>query len=295
MAATGVLALLLISIISSLFIFISPSILDKLHCNIHGSVLTVKLRADQQLKLYNIRLEVGSITTFGARLKLSIVARRGFCFTRLPTSKWNKHGYISLAIPGHDPPINITIYTDIATNPGPNSITTSDQEINLHCNTDANSSNSPRLYYSSSQLKSLRKSSNLPSSPTIDLLKKLKLFRFRGKRAGKKRITILSSSKKLNDHANLLWPESAYCSTNNSLCSRQLFASSASIHQQPTVIANSCKQTKGRNLKNLRIIKPSETYIKYSYTRFALWNARSIIKNSTFIYDLMITKKIDML
>lgn len=30
-----------------------------------------------------------------------------------------KHGQTSLLIPGHDPPLDITIYSDIAINPGP--------------------------------------------------------------------------------------------------------------------------------------------------------------------------------
>ena len=37
----------------------------------------------------------------------------------LPLCKWRKHGPISLVIPGHDPPLEITIFTDIAKNPGP--------------------------------------------------------------------------------------------------------------------------------------------------------------------------------
>ena len=30
-----------------------------------------------------------------------------------------KHGFVSLVIPGHDPPLDITVYVDISTNPGP--------------------------------------------------------------------------------------------------------------------------------------------------------------------------------
>ena len=33
--------------------------------------------------------------------------------------KHTKHGFVSLVIPGHDPPLDIKVYVDISTNPGP--------------------------------------------------------------------------------------------------------------------------------------------------------------------------------
>lgn len=42
------------------------------------------------------------------------------CFiSRLAVSNWSKHGFTSLVVPGHIPLVNITIFVDIATNPGP--------------------------------------------------------------------------------------------------------------------------------------------------------------------------------
>ena len=47
------------------------------------------------------------------------LSRRYRNSTSLPLRKWAKHGQISLVIPGHDPPQEITIFMDIAKNPGP--------------------------------------------------------------------------------------------------------------------------------------------------------------------------------
>ena len=43
----------------------------------------------------------------------------GFCRTRVPVSKWTKHGYVSLMVPGFDPPMEITVCKDVLKNPGP--------------------------------------------------------------------------------------------------------------------------------------------------------------------------------
>ena len=39
--------------------------------------------------------------------------------SRVGFSKWSKHGLTTLLVAGHDPPIDITIYSDVPTNPGP--------------------------------------------------------------------------------------------------------------------------------------------------------------------------------
>ncbi len=38
---------------------------------------------------------------------------------RTPSANWGKHGYTCLAVPGHDPPIDLTIFNDVSQNPGP--------------------------------------------------------------------------------------------------------------------------------------------------------------------------------
>ena len=44
---------------------------------------------------------------------------QGFCPTRRPLTIWSKHGTTCFAIPGHDPPLDITVFMDISENPGP--------------------------------------------------------------------------------------------------------------------------------------------------------------------------------
>ena len=49
----------------------------------------------------------------------STLTKSGYFKIKRPVLKWTKHGQTSLLIPGHDPPLDITIYLDIAINPGP--------------------------------------------------------------------------------------------------------------------------------------------------------------------------------
>ena len=42
----------------------------------------------------------------------------GFCPTRKPLTKWSKHGQTCFVIPGHDPPLDITVFMDVLTNNG---------------------------------------------------------------------------------------------------------------------------------------------------------------------------------
>ena len=58
------------------------------------------------------------------RASIVFVAKR-FGFHRanwIPLVSWAKHGCTSLLIPGHDPPLNITIFGDISINPGPETL-----------------------------------------------------------------------------------------------------------------------------------------------------------------------------
>ena len=47
------------------------------------------------------------------------LARSGFTGCKTAITKWSKHGIINLLIPGHDPPVDLTIYVDIYRKPGP--------------------------------------------------------------------------------------------------------------------------------------------------------------------------------
>ena len=43
----------------------------------------------------------------------------GFHKLRIAATRWGKHGNTTLAIPGHNPPVEITIFNDVEINPGP--------------------------------------------------------------------------------------------------------------------------------------------------------------------------------
>ena len=58
----------------------------------------------------------GLATNDTTRLRL---CASGFCSTKTAATKWLKHGHICMAIPDHDPPIDITVFMDVSQNPGP--------------------------------------------------------------------------------------------------------------------------------------------------------------------------------
>ena len=53
------------------------------------------------------------IIQLGSLIRISL-AKHGFRRFRVGFSKWSKHGQTTLVVAGHDPPIDITIYSDIA-------------------------------------------------------------------------------------------------------------------------------------------------------------------------------------
>ena len=106
--------------------------------------------------------------------------------------QWGKSGNTTLAIPGHDPPFEITIFNDVALNPGPvtsllngNQVRAGHRVMAEHC-----AENVLRLQpqaYSRQQLMDLRWHCCFPSSTTITLLKQCGIFKFRGRRGGRNR------------------------------------------------------------------------------------------------------------
>ena len=115
----------------------------------------------------------------------------------LPLCKWSKHGPISLVIPGHDPPLEITIFMDIAKNPGP--------IFNLLTHRSCEDRSAPDLHilpkqtitYSRSQLFAIRRlGRGAPSHRVLHSLKMCSLLRFRGSRGGKRRIPVRISARR---------------------------------------------------------------------------------------------------
>ena len=104
--------------------------------------------------------------------------------------RWGKRGNTTLAVPGHDPPFEITIFNDIALNPGPatsveNRVQPGNQVIIEH--RSENLLRAPILTYSRQQLMDLRRQHCLPSLTAITLLKQCGIFKFRGPRGGRYR------------------------------------------------------------------------------------------------------------
>ena len=107
---------------------------------------------------------------------------------------------IILAIAGHDPPTDLTVFVDVAINPGPcptavessfqvQSFASSSQihaDRNLH-NLEASEVQKPLIQYTSEQLYGLR-SNNRPTDMTLfGKPKDFGIYRYRGKRAGRYR------------------------------------------------------------------------------------------------------------
>ena len=61
----------------------------------------------------------GFLDLFVQQMVRRVNLTRRYRNSTLPLCKWTKHGRIALVIPGHEPPLDITIFMDIAKNPGP--------------------------------------------------------------------------------------------------------------------------------------------------------------------------------
>ena len=58
------------------------------------------------------------VVKLGGKFRLDLRSESYFK-SSLPVTKWTKHGSTSLHIPGHDPPLDITVFSDVSRNPGP--------------------------------------------------------------------------------------------------------------------------------------------------------------------------------
>ena len=126
--------------------------------------------------------------------------------------KYSKHDDVSLLIPGHNPPTDIAIFKDILKNPGPSQSNRSNFRLNFGGNIESPNqhiNDSPTITYSRSQLLSIRTtpSARCKISPTAySQLKMNGLFRFRGKRAGRKKTH--NRDPRIVIQSALLFPES---------------------------------------------------------------------------------------
>ena len=106
---------------------------------------------------------------------------------RLPLCKWGKHVPISLVIPGHDPPLERTIFMDI--NPGPVFKFSTQRSCEDRSASDLHILPKKTITYSRSQLFAIRRlGCSVRSHLVLHSLKKCALLRFRGSRGGTRRI-----------------------------------------------------------------------------------------------------------
>ena len=127
------------------------------------------------------------------------LARSGFTGCKTAITKWSKHGIINLLIPGHDPPVDITIYVDICRNPGP---VLSGLDLNIPQGQSQNGGKFIRTAvvdkttYNRSKLLDIRSlSTTQANSHLLSTLKHLGLFRYRGSRGGKRIIPVIISHR----------------------------------------------------------------------------------------------------
>ncbi|CAB3999425.1 Hypothetical predicted protein, partial [Paramuricea clavata] len=113
--------------------------------------------------------------------------------------KWSKHGIINLLTPGHDPPVDITIYVDICRNPGP---VHSGLESNIsqgqsqNCGTFIQTAVVDKITYNRSKLLDIRRQCiTRANHHLLSTLKDLGLLRYRGSRGGKRKISVIISPR----------------------------------------------------------------------------------------------------
>ena len=130
----------------------------------------------------------------------------GVFASNIPATKWTKHGQTALLVPGHDPPIDIKIYMDVHPQPGPtNGENTAIIPIGRLTKTTSSMQipATGKMHYSRSELLAIRRQPSvmLPRERTqlFSTLKDFGLFRYRGKRGGKRKIPTISKYRPTND------------------------------------------------------------------------------------------------
>ena len=112
-------------------------------------------------------------------------------YHKLPVAaiQWGKRGNTTLAVPGHDQPFEITIFKDVALNPGPTTNVENRFQFGHQVMIEHRSENLLRapILTNSRQLMNLGRQRCFRSSTAITLLKQCGIFKFRGRRGGRYR------------------------------------------------------------------------------------------------------------
>ena len=117
-----------------------------------------------------------------------------------PISTWTKHGYLAITPREHSICLDICICMDVESNPGPRN----ENNASAVWNSGVICTKKYIIKYARRDLFKFRSIAVKPNSVVVDYIKSLKLFRYRGSRAGKRRynapnrgqsITVLSRIK----------------------------------------------------------------------------------------------------
>ena len=181
----------------------------------------------------------------------------------------SKRGLTSFAIPGHDPPLHLTIFVDISINPGPvpyqrlvfNFSASHVVLSNLH--TGPTFFSTSRTSYSRSFLLGLRMSchTKLPML-TLRALQNSGILKFRGRRAGRRKIRTIISAR-----------STSACSAPLHSCVNRSNLISISLQSGP------------------EFVPPRQVAV----SKFALINSRSIRNKTLMLNDYATEHNIDIL
>ena len=184
-------------------------------------------------------------------------------------SRWSKHGLTSLHIPGHDPPLDITVFMDVSPNPGPGILTNRTCSSRSCTDLHMTSCQDSTITYSRNQLFRIRRTSICPRVLPESIYTKLKnsgLYHYRGNRAGQQ-----------SYHRNI-----------------QVTTFDQCLFNIPTVISHhrSRLRTDSRtaDFSNLSYLRPMRRFNHGDHkVRFAVWNAQSINNKSSIICDIILS------
>ena len=192
MAATSFKALILV------FYFLAicweiPSTWDPIDCHHHRP-------CQEALRVFPGAYfsHYGRFSVTGRASIASVVKRFGFHRAKVPLVSWTKHGCTSLLIPGHDPPLNITIFGDISINPGPEALLQNSlkrRNGNLPNILDLHTNSRVITYTRVALFGTRRASRSFVCGSVLHDLKLNGLLSFKGCRAGRRKISVRISDR----------------------------------------------------------------------------------------------------
>ena len=125
-----------------------------------------------------------------------ILSRSGFGRTKVALTRWTKRGLTTLVVPGHDPPLDITIYMDVESEPGPGDGIREKADQLDEPNRQMN--NTRKITYSRVCLLNIRRQYRCSVNPSVlQSFKLLGILRYRGSRRGcRRRIPVRISNRR---------------------------------------------------------------------------------------------------